>query len=322
MSTKRERLSRPAEPFLAVAAMLVGVGAATPGLAATVDWASVPGKEVVLFYPGQSSWEWVLTPGDHSGAPKFREGKNCHECHDGEQKTMGATLSSGKKNEPNPIAGKPAFVAVNVKFAHDADTLYAHFEFNPGSQPDAKMDAEFETKITLMLNDGKVAEATRAGCWGTCHEDLIGMPAGGGKEITKYLTRSRSKMTRQGGDGIKPADDLAKIRADGGYLEFWQAKLRPGAPAVAVAGTILDKREEIGSPAVAAEASAAGGVWSVTLSRKLGQGAPYKPIAAGGSYTFGLAIHAGHTAHRFHYVSFENSLVLDKGSADFIAVAK
>ena len=309
-------------PLLASASVIACLGSASAVPAATIDWASVKGKDVVLFYPGQSSWEWVLTAGDHSGAPKFREGKNCHECHDGEQQKMGETLSSGKKNEPTPIAGKPGFVTVNVKFAHDADRLYAHFEFNPGNQPDAKQDPEFDTKLTLMLNDGKVAEASRAGCWGSCHEDAIGMPAGGGKEITKYLTRSRAKMTRQGGDGIKAADELEKIRADGGYLEFWQARLKPGAAAVAVDGTILDKREESKAPAVAAEASANAGAWSVTLSRKLAQGSPYKAIAAGTTYTFGLAMHAGHTAHRFHYVSFENTLVLDQGNADFVAVAK
>lgn len=308
---------------LAVVAFLAGAAATMPAApAAAIDWSGVPGKDVVLFYPGQSSWEWVLTANDHSGAPKFREGKTCHECHEGEQKTMCATLVSGKKNEPSPIPSKPAFVVVNVKFAHDAERLYAHFDFSPGSQPDAKMDPAVDTKITLMLNDGKVAEANRAGCWGTCHEDAVGMPAGAGKEITKYLTRSRVKMTRQGGEGIKPADELAKIRADGGYLEFWQARLNPGQPAVAVDGTILEKRAEIQPAVVSADGAFANGTWSVTLGRKMAEAAPYKAIAAGTTYTFGIAVHAGHSAHRFHYVSFENTLVLDQGSADFVALKK
>jgi hypothetical protein len=147
------------------------------------------------------------------------------------------------------------------------------------------------------------------------------MPAGSGKEITKYLTRSRAKMTRQGGDGIKPADELQKIRADGGYLEYWQARLKPGAPAVAVDGTILDKVQPNNPAAVTAEASNAGGVWTVTLSRKLNQGGPYKTLAAGTTYSFGIAVHAGYTERRFHYVSFANSLVLDSGAADFVAAA-
>lgn len=305
---------------IAVAALLVGMGAAPAG---AVDWAGVTGKDVVLFYPGQAAWEWVLTPSDHSGAPKFREGKNCHECHSGEEKTMGTLIASGKKLEPNPIAGKPGFVVANVKFAHDAERLYVHLELTEGAQPDAKMDANFDTKITMMLNDGKVAEANRAGCWGTCHNDMTSMPNAGGGERTKYLVRSRAKVTREGGgDQLKPADELAKMHANGEYLEYWQARLKQGAAPVPADFTVLEKRQANDPPAVSAEASFANGVWSVTLSRKLAAGGPYKEIAAGKTYTVGFAVHGGHTAHRFHYVSFENTLVLDQGAGDFVAVKK
>jgi cytochrome c-type protein NapC len=57
----------------------------------------------------------------------------------------------------------------------------------------------------------------------------------------------------------------------------------------------------------------------VVFSRKLVAGAPYKDIVPGKLYTVGLAIHAGHTNHRFHYVSLERMLALDKGPADFVA---
>ena len=46
---------------LGLAAGVGGLIAAAPARAA-IDWASVPGKDVVLFYPGQASWEWALTP--------------------------------------------------------------------------------------------------------------------------------------------------------------------------------------------------------------------------------------------------------------------
>ena len=71
--------------------------------AGAVDWNAVQGKDVTMFYPGQASWEWVLTPTSHSGAPVFREGKNCHECHKGEEKRMGDTIVSGKKLEPKLV---------------------------------------------------------------------------------------------------------------------------------------------------------------------------------------------------------------------------
>ena len=35
--------------------------------AAALDWGGVPAREVVLFYPGQGSFEWSLTQTDHSG---------------------------------------------------------------------------------------------------------------------------------------------------------------------------------------------------------------------------------------------------------------
>ena len=34
---------------------------------------------------------------------------------------------------------------------------------------------------------------------------------------------------------------------------------------------------------------------------------------------FRFSMHAGHTEQRFHYVSFERTLVLDEGSADLVA---
>ncbi len=52
--------------------------------AAAIDWGSVPGKPLVLFRPAQSSWEYMLTIADHSGAERFKDGKNCIVCHGGE----------------------------------------------------------------------------------------------------------------------------------------------------------------------------------------------------------------------------------------------
>ena len=303
------------------ATVLIGLLAATPAFA--VDWAKVPGKDVTLMYPGQSSYEWVLTPSEHSGGFKIREGKNCHECHTGEEDTMGNLLVSGKKNEPAPIAGKPGFVKASVKFAHDDKNMYVHLDFAPGTQPDAKMDAANETKVTMIINDGGVAESNRFGCWAACHDDAATMPSAAGAERTKYLLKTHAKVGRQGGgDELKPADELAKLKAAGYELEYWQARLNPGAKAVAVAGTIFDKREELKSPAVTADATFANGVWSVTLTRPLAAGPGYKELAAGKTFTVGFAIHGGHTAKRFHYVSFERSMIIGEGAADLVAVKK
>ncbi|CUW41513.1 Putative cytochrome c-552 [Magnetospirillum sp. XM-1] len=296
------------------------VFATTPALA--LDWGSVPAKEVALFYPGQSSLEWVLS-GDHGGAPKVKNGKACKECHLSEEKDMGATLVNGSKNEPAPIAAKPAFIPAMVKVAQEGGKLHVRLEFKEGAQPNSKMDPDFATKVTMMLDDGKLPEAAQAGCWGTCHEDAAKMPAGGAGERTKYLNRTRAKPGRQGaGDELVAAAELEKMQASGQLMEYWQARIKPGAAAVAAGGTIFDKRVEVKNAPVTAEATQAGDTWTVTLSRPLAAPAPFKAIEAGKTYNVGFAIHAGHTARRFHYVSLEHSLVLDKGDADLIAVKK
>lgn len=304
-----------------VLTFLAALAVATPALA--VDWAGISGKEVVLLYPGQSSYEWTLTPADHSGGTKVRTGKNCKDCHTGEEKTMGDLLVSGKKNEPAPIAGKPGSVPATVKFAYDDKNIYANIEFTEGTQPDAKMDAKYATKVTMMLVDPNGQEGVRFGCWATCHDDVSKMPSGAESERTKYLGKTRAKLTRQGGgDELAAAEALTKLRGEGYPFEYWQARLNPGAKAEADGGIVFDKREEQKAAPVTADATFANGKWSVTLSRPLAAAGPFKEIAAGKTYTIGFAIHGGHTAKRFHYVSFERSLTLGQGTADFVAVKK
>ena len=152
---------------------------------------------------------------------------------------------------------------------------------------------------------------------------MTAMPSAKGGERSKYLPKTRAKLTRQGGgDALAAPDVMAKLKADGYQLEYWQALLNPGQPAKAAAEIVFDKREAAGGNLVTAEATLAGGVWSVTLRRPLAAPAPFSTISAGNTYYLAFAIHAGHTAHRFHYVSYERSLVLNSGTADLVAVKK
>ncbi len=292
---------------------------AASGANAAPNWAASPAKPVALFYPGQSSWEWALTTADHPGADKFKGGKNCFQCHDGDEKNMGALMASGKKNEPSPIPGKPGSLDAKVQFSHDADTLYVRLTFAEGAQPNAHQDPTYATKVTMILNGGGVPEANRAGCWGSCHDDSAGMASAGGSARTMYLGKTRAALSRSGGgDALKPAAALDQLKGSGYQLEYWQAHLNPGAAAVASNGVIFDKRTETKPTLVSAQASNAGGTWTVVLSRKLNAPGAI-PLVAGRHYTVGFAIHSGHAAKRFHYVSFERSLVLDQGAADFVA---
>jgi hypothetical protein len=125
-------------------------------------------------------------------------------------------------------------------------------------------------------------------------------------------------MTAKGGTDIKPQADIDKLRADGYYLEYWQAKLNPGKPAVGVDGFVLDKRTVSATPAVTATGKLEAGKWVVVLSRKMAAGGPYKDLVAGKPYTVGFAIHGSYAAKRFHWVSFEHTMSLDGGTSQFV----
>lgn len=306
---------------------------ALPSAARAVDWSSVKAVDMDLFYPGQSSYEWALTPSDMSGAEAFRQrGKNCDDCHTGEEAEMGAHVVTGKTRvfkttekppiEPTPIAGKPGSIPARIKVATDDANFYVQLSFQEGTQPDAGQDKAFATKVTVMLIPDTVPEGVRMGCWAACHDDAATMPSAGGADRTKYLAKTRAKITRQGGgDALAPADQLAKLKAGGYFLEYWQAKLNPGATPVAAEGIIFDRRTEVPN-AVTAEAAQADGTWTVTLSSKLHPGEGLIDLTPGRTYHLAVAIHAGHTAKRFHYVSMPRTLSIGPGKADLVALPK
>lgn len=305
-----------------LAASIAATAGMVPTTALAIDWSQVAERQIVLFYPGQASWQWVLTESDHSGAPKFRGGKNCKACHAGEERDIGAAIVAGKKLQPAPIPGKPGSLVLRVKTAHDGERLYFRLQWKPGPAPARKMDPQVATRVSVMLDDGSVREAARAGCWGACHDDAIGMasaPAGG--KTTKYLGASRTKLGRQGGgNNLKPAAALNQLLAQGGFLEYWQAQLNPGKPAKAVGGYILDQRHQAPATPVQAEAEFRGGEWIVTLSRPLqAAGRGQKAIKAGKPYMVAFAVHDAFANQRHHHVSLENTLTLDGGKADFVA---
>ena len=315
--------ARPSLRRVALAAGLMVAG--TPVLA--VDWNAVDAQNIILFSPGQASFEWVMTQTDHSGAGRFREGRNCMHCHDGEQKDIGnlivAAEGRGAKLEPKPMGaqGKPGTIDLEVKTAHDGERLYMRLQWQEVTYGGDKIDPDNAARMTVMLDDGTVREASRAGCWGACHDDAIGMAsAQEGVDLTKYLFASRSAVARSGGgENYKPDAELQDLLSKGMYLEYWQARLNHGQPAKAVEGYILEKRHEQDATQVSAEAAFENGSWTVVLSRPLKADGHHKDIVPGKQYNLGFAVHNHHTDHRFHHVSLEYTLALDQGDASLIA---
>ena len=90
-----------------VACAAVSAIAADP---ATIDWTKVPSSSVMLFYPGQSSYEWLRSDnhgkGKGKGGKAAREGTSCAKCHDGDERAMGENIVRGGLLEPTPVKGK------------------------------------------------------------------------------------------------------------------------------------------------------------------------------------------------------------------------
>jgi len=310
----------------------------------------VKSQPVTLFYPGQTSFEWIQTGKDHGGARAFlKGGDRCASCHIREVKDMGVKLVSGEKAEDTPIPGKRPWIDMELQATHDDENLYLKFQWangphNPVPFVDGgKMDVENQAKLAVMIAGNEVELADQAGCWVTCHHDSRYMPhqpeqakideAGDkvasldlSKGVTKYLTNSRTKVEVKGRRGkirggwskLKDSGELEELTTAGSFMDL----LRFRSGAAAENGHVLEQRNMQGGIAVEAEGTLSGDVWTVVLVRPLKSDQPGDvSIEAGKTYTVGFAIHDDYTDARFHHVSLEFHLALDNAEAD-INVAK
>lgn len=303
-------------------ALLVAVFISSPVHA--VNWDGVEGRTVTLFYPGQASWEWALTQSDHSGNERFRQGRNCAHCHEGEQSEIGAVIVSGDKPklEPRPIAGKTGSVPLDVKVVNDGSRLHVRMEWkDTGYKPNEPMDKDNALRVTMMLDNGGVREAGRASCWGSCHDDASNMASAGDSDRTKYLAASRKGMSRSGGgDNVKDSAELAKLLAANGFMEYWQARLTTDGNSKGVHGYIMDKRHEELDSQVDAVITRNGDTLVAVISRDLAtSGNGYKSLSNSDKLMVGFALHDGHAKGRYHHVSLEYTLSLDGSDADLKA---
>jgi len=177
--------------------------AAVPAMAAdpaTIDWTKIPPASVMLFYPGQSSYEWLRSDvhGKGKGAKAVRDGGTCIKCHEGDERVMGESIVKGGALEPTPVKGKNGSIELKVQAAYDAKNAYLRFQWKtlnpyPGIEHQylrfdgkewkvyghPKLDQEvregkepgiYEDRLTMMIDDGKVPGFSRQGCWLTCHD--------------------------------------------------------------------------------------------------------------------------------------------------------
>ena len=180
-----------------IAAILAGSAfAAEP---ARIDWSKVPASKLTLFYPGQSTYEWLRSK-DHGGAAKVAKGAACTQCHDESdaEEEKGSKLVKAGALEPMPVAGKNGSVVLSLQAAYDDKNAYVRAQWKtknpfPGSEhqylrfdgkewkvygypkldkvvQEGKQPGIYEDRFSIMIDDGKVKDFAQQGCWLSCHD--------------------------------------------------------------------------------------------------------------------------------------------------------
>lgn len=275
------------------------------GGAFALDWSKAAAKDIVLFLPGQTSWEQTLTAASHKGAAKIRAGQSCTECHADEEADMGASQAKAVSYQGR------ASVAVQVKAAVEGDVL--HWQIS-GPVVDGKAPG-----VAIMLGNDAFKSTAQAGCWAACHDDAPGMKSDSGQKLGKYLSRSRSKNTATGGgNSVRPQVELDAALAAGEFLDLIEIE----ASGAAERGYILDKfheKEVSGAGSIRLE----GARWIAEIQRPLAAGGPGElALVTGAVYHFGIAIHDPGVKKHQHLVSLEHSLAIGAGSADVVAATQ
>jgi len=169
--------------FLSLA--FIGTGSALAADPATIDWGKVPVVTVPLFYPGQSSYEWLLSDAHKGAAKETRRGDACTFCHDEPdgEKDIGNNIVAGKRLEPNPPKGKNGHIDLKVQAAFDDRNAYLRFQWKTNGKPtndypgyrfdgkdwkayggprlhadvrSGKQPAVYEDRVSIMIDDGKL----------------------------------------------------------------------------------------------------------------------------------------------------------------------
>ena len=266
-------------------AALLAAFAVAPALAAdpaSIDWTKVASKSVTLFYPGQSSYEWLRSK--HPGKDAVAGGEACTTCHKGQEKKKGDLLVKGGALEPTPVKDKKGWVDLSVQAAYDAKNAYFRFQWKtqnayPGTEhqylrydgkewkvygypkldkvvQEGKEPGIYEDRMTLMIDDGKVPGFAKQGCWLTCHDGSRDMA----KQFTKEEVAANALLTAIKKNDVrkylpetrtdpsdwksgKSVEEIAKIKAAGGFVDLIQWRAhRSHAVGMADDGYVLEFR--------------------------------------------------------------------------------
>lgn len=216
---------------IATAAVVLALAAGNPGTAtaAEINWSNVPEKTFTLFYPGQSSYQWLRSKEHKRAYTKVIKGDACVSCHEGEEADMGKVTVTGERLEPDPIPGKEGFKKLKVQAVHDDAYLYFRFQWQGQGNHEGRMHnmvrfdgkewewygshrankkvregktpAIYEDRLAIMIDDGGVPNFANQGCWLTCHNGMRDMP----NEAKGDVVKSHPYL-----GGVKKESDVRK----------------------------------------------------------------------------------------------------------------
>jgi hypothetical protein len=169
------------------------------------NWNDVSESNIPLFYPGQASLQFILSPA-HPGSSGVAGGVACQTCHAGQEGILGARLVDHPVLEDNPIPGKTPVVNLAVRAAYDDQHLYMRYEWESerpivvhqlwrydgerwvawgGFRPDTPnrgITPHYEDRLAVLVDDrnhpvddGATWGFEQAGCWITCHSSMRAM---------------------------------------------------------------------------------------------------------------------------------------------------
>jgi len=195
---------------LPIFAFIIGIvftfgGSSVGASAEDIDWSAAPAKTFTLFYPGQSSYQWLRSSKHKRANKKTAQGEACLSCHEGEEADIGNLIVTGDRLEPNPIPGKEGIKELSVQALHDSEYLYFRFQYKSQLDREGRMhnmiryDGKkwqwygshrasskvrsgkqppiYEDRLAIMIDDGSVPMFAEQGCWLTCHDSMRDMSA-------------------------------------------------------------------------------------------------------------------------------------------------
>jgi len=310
-----------------------------------VNWSKASSRDITIFYPGETSMEWILNGKYHGGNRAFlKGGDRCMTCHEKEVADMGVKMVTGEKAESSPIPGKRGSIKVKVNAAHDSEYLYMQFSWKDTKHTPVpfvdggKMDPDNKVKLAVMFATDDVEYADRAGCWGTCHHDVRNMPHAPEQSVldasefkdqidmsagvTKYIKESRSKIEVKGRRGKKlggwdKLNAADEIKAEFDANRFMDIVRYKAGTKEVEDGHILEQRTMTAGQGAEFDATLKAGRWTVAMKRKLKSDKSGDiSLALDQVYNFGFAIHDDFTTSRFHHVSLGYKLGFDNSEVE------